>query len=335
MIARAVVQWFRAASCPPHLDTSFRLTAIALLLRPMGPWFVKPAILAIAALVLISPRALRTPALWAIVAAFVAVRIADDWPLADNHIYLIAYWTLAIALSLRALDLQATLATTSRWLLGMAFAFAVLWKAVLSPDFLDGRFFRVTLLTDPRFAEAAMLIGGLSDEELKANREALTALPEGAALAEPPTVTEPVRLRVLATVSTWGIVLLEAMRGAVDAPAAAASPGLAASRASHRLLSRDVRVCASSGIRMAPARHGRGADNRARQMVAARVHRGFPDRSLLLRSAVGRPGAGSARLRRLALHRDGLTISRDLRGRRDRDRHCCNTILAYRPRHQV
>ncbi len=210
MIARAVVQWFRAASCPPHLDTSFRLTAIALLLRPMGPWFVKPAILAIAALVLISPRALRTPALWAIVAAFVAVRIADDWPLADNHIYLIAYWTLAIALSLRALDLQATLATTSRWLLGMAFAFAVLWKAVLSPDFLDGRFFRVTLLTDPRFAEAAMLIGGLTDEELKANREALTALPEGAALAEPPTVTEPVRLRVLATISTWGIVLLEA-----------------------------------------------------------------------------------------------------------------------------
>ena len=143
----------------------------------MGPWFVKPAILAIAALVLISPRALRTPALWAIVAAFVAVRIADDWPLADNHIYLIAYWTLAIALSLRALDLQATLATTSRWLLGMAFAFAVLWKAVLSPDFLDGRFFRVTLLTDPRFAEAAMLIGGLSDEELKANREALTRAP--------------------------------------------------------------------------------------------------------------------------------------------------------------
>jgi hypothetical protein len=102
------------------------------------------------------------------------------------------------------------LATTSRWLLGMAFAFAVLWKAVLSPDFLDGRFFRVTLLTDPRFAEAAMLIGGLSAEELKANRQALTALPEGAALAEPPTVTEPARLRALATVSTWGIVLLEA-----------------------------------------------------------------------------------------------------------------------------
>ena len=127
---------------------------------------------------MISPRALRTPAVWAAVAALVAVRIADDWPLADNHIYLLAYWALAIALALRALDVSATLAATmSRWLLGLAFAFAVLWKALLSPDFLDGRFFRVTLLTDPRFAEAALLIGGLSEADLEANRRALVAAP--------------------------------------------------------------------------------------------------------------------------------------------------------------
>ena len=209
MTARRSLEWFRAAACPPHLEIALRLTAIALLLRPMGPWFVRPAILAAAALVLIAPRVLRTPAVWAMVAALVAVRIADDWPLADNHIYLLAYWTLAIALSLRASDVSQALSTTSRWLLGLAFAFAVLWKIFLSPDFIDGRFFRVTLLTDPRFAEAAMLIGGLSDKELEANRRALAPLPEGAALAEPLTVVEPPRLRALATVSTWGIVLLE------------------------------------------------------------------------------------------------------------------------------
>ncbi len=176
----------------------------------MGPWFVRPVVLAAAALVLISPRALRTPAVWAAVAALVTVRIADDWPLADNHIYLLAYWTFAIALSLRAVDMSLGLSTTSRWLLGLAFAFAVLWKVLLSPDFVDGRFFRVTLLTDPRFTEAAMLIGGLSDQDLEANRRALAPLPDGAALAEPLVVIEPPRLRALATVSTWGIVLLEA-----------------------------------------------------------------------------------------------------------------------------
>jgi hypothetical protein len=210
MMAWFRVAWFRAAACPPHLEIPLRLTAIVLLLRPMGPWFVRPAVLAAAALVLISPRALHTPVVWAAVAALVGVRIADDWPLADNHIYLLAYWTLAIALALGVPDTPRRLATMSRWLMGLAFAFAVLWKALLSPDFLDGRFFRVTLLTDPRFAEAAMLIGGLSNAELEANRRALVPLPDGAVLAEPATVIEPPRLRALAIASTWGILVLEA-----------------------------------------------------------------------------------------------------------------------------
>ena len=118
---------------------------------------------------------------------------------------------LAIALALRATDVSHALSTASRWLLGLAFAFAVLWKVFLSPDYLDGRFFRVTLLTDPRFAEAAMLIGGLSADELEANRRALDPLPDGAALATPSAVIEPPRLRALAIVSTWGIVLLEVL----------------------------------------------------------------------------------------------------------------------------
>jgi hypothetical protein len=193
-----------------NLETALRLTAIALLLRPMGPWFVRPAILAAAALVLISPRALRTPAVWISISLLIALRIVDDWPLADNHIYLLAYWSLAIGLSLGASDPSGVLAFNSRSLLGLAFAFAVLWKAFLSPDFLDGRFFRVTLLTDPRFGEAAMLIGGLSSDDLERNRRALDPLPHGAELLDPPPIVEPARLRMLATMSTWGILFLEA-----------------------------------------------------------------------------------------------------------------------------
>jgi hypothetical protein len=210
LIPGSKLAWLADARCPPHLETALRLTAIALLLRPMGPWFVRPGILGLAALVLVSPRLLRTPAVWAAMSALVAVRIVDDWPLADNHIYLIAYWTLAVALSLRSEDIPRAIATTSRWLLALAFAFAVMWKVLLAPDFLDGRFFRVTLLTDPRFAEAARLIGGLTAEQLEANRLALAPLPEGAALSEPLTVIEPPRLRLLAVISTWGILLLEA-----------------------------------------------------------------------------------------------------------------------------
>jgi len=193
-----------------YLDAALRLSAIALLLRPMGSWLVRPAILAVAVLVLIFPRLLRSSLMWGALAGLTAIRIAEDWPLADNHIYLLGYWLLAVALSLRASDALATLALTSRWLVGLAFAFAVLWKAVLSPDFVDGRFFRVTLLTDPRFGAVAQLIGGLSREELDANRQALALLPDGAELLDAPVVHEPVRLRMLATASTFGILGLEA-----------------------------------------------------------------------------------------------------------------------------
>lgn len=191
------------------MGITLRLTAITLLLRPMGPWFVLPMVLAAAALVLISPRVLAMPAVWLGISVAIALRIGDDWPLADNHIYLLAYWTLAIGLSLRRSQVSSTLASTSRWLIGLAFVFAVCWKAFLSPDFLDGRFFRVTLLTDPRFGEAAMLIGGLSAQQLDADRQALTPLPEGAELVDPPAVIEPPRLRMIAAISTWAILCLE------------------------------------------------------------------------------------------------------------------------------
>jgi hypothetical protein len=190
-------------------DIALCLTAVALLLRPMGPWFVRPVLLALPVLMILSPALLRSALTWGAIAILIAVRIADDWPLADNHIYLLGYWALAIALSLRVPDGETALAFSSRWLIGLAFVFAVLWKALLSPDFLDGRFFRVTLLTDPRFGDAAQLIGGLSSQQLADNRKALDVLPSGAELLEPPTIDEPARLRWLATAATWGILALE------------------------------------------------------------------------------------------------------------------------------
>jgi hypothetical protein len=210
------------------LEAALRLTAIALLLRPMGPWFVQPVLLALATLTLVSPRLLRDSRVWFGVALAIAIRIADDWPLADNHIYLLGYWALAIALALRSTDAAAHLAISSRWLVGLAFVCAVLWKAVWSHDFLDQRFFRVTLLTDPRFTELTMLVGGLTAQQLEANRAALTPLPQGAELLNAPPVEEPTRLRVLAAISTWGILALEGLVAALML--AALGPGTAWAR---------------------------------------------------------------------------------------------------------
>jgi len=155
-------------------------------------------------------KVVRAPATWLALALLVMGRLVADWPLPDNHIYLLAYWCLAAGLALRAADVRAPLALSARLLVGLAFLFAVLWKAVLSPDYLDGRFFRVTLMMDDRFAGAVMLMTGLSAEQLQQNRNFLQALPEGAELLHPPLFVEPPAFRWLAGAATYGMLALEA-----------------------------------------------------------------------------------------------------------------------------
>lgn len=193
------------------LDPVLSLTAIILLLRPLDVWWVTAPILAIACVVLLSRTIRRAPITWILLALLIGARIIAVWPLSDNHIYLLAYWCLAIGLALSSVAPGGTLSTSSRLLLGAAFAMAVLWKAALSPDYLDGRFFRVMLLTDERFADAALVFGGLSREQMASNRAFLEPLPDGAALLTPPSFVEPPRLRAFAAVTTWGGAILEGL----------------------------------------------------------------------------------------------------------------------------
>ena len=194
---------------------ALRLTAITLLLRPMGPWGVRPLILILAGALLLFPRVLQSQLAWLALAVLVAVRIAADWPLPDNHVFLLAYWCAAIALALGATDPPRILATSGRLLLGVAFLAAVIWKAVLSPEYLDGRFFRVTLLTDPRFTHTVQLVSGLTDEQMEQNRATLTALPDGAELLNPPQLIEPPAFSSLVHVSTASLLAVEALLAAV------------------------------------------------------------------------------------------------------------------------
>ena len=140
----------------------------------------------------------------------VGARLAADWPLSDNHIYLLAYWCLGVGLCLRVGDGVDAVARMSRWLVGSVFLCAILWKGLLAPDFTDARFFRVTLIIDDRFAVLARSVGGLSEAQLAANRRALIGLPAGAEIIDGPVLVEPPALRRLGLALTWGGLLLEA-----------------------------------------------------------------------------------------------------------------------------
>jgi hypothetical protein len=192
-------------------DRVLRLTAIILLLRPLEVWWAAAFVLAGAVLSLVFGPVRRSPVTWLALSLLIAAQIIEAWPTSDNHIYLLSYWTLAIGLALGTASPATTLAATSRWLVAAAFVFAVVWKGALSPDYLDGRFFRVTLLTDDRFADAVTLLGDITAPQIREARRFLQPLPEGAELADVDWFGEPPRLRRIAAVVTWGGIGLEAL----------------------------------------------------------------------------------------------------------------------------
>jgi hypothetical protein len=191
--------------------TPLRLTLLILLLRPTGQGAVRGLTWLVAGLVVALPALARAAPTWFALAALGLARLVLDWPLSDNHIYLLGYWCLGIGLCLAVPAPFAALADMSRWLVGTAFLCAVLWKGLLAPDFLDARFFRITLVTDERFAGLTRTVGGLSDAELDANRAALVALPQGAEILDGPILVEPPALRRLGLALTWCGFALEAV----------------------------------------------------------------------------------------------------------------------------
>jgi hypothetical protein len=197
----------RAGAVDP-VALALRLTLLDLPLRPVGKGLVRPATLLFAGAGLALPALLGSPLFRGGARARGRRRVAMAWPIGDNHAYLLAYWCLAVALGCAVRERDAVCAVSARWLVGLVFAFAVLWKAI-SPDYLDGRFFRVTLVVDARFEGFTQLLAGLDADELAAQRRFLAQHVDdelGLVEAGPP---EPARLRAVALAATWATFAAE------------------------------------------------------------------------------------------------------------------------------
>ena len=189
-------------------DLASRLTLLALLLHPVGNASIRFWILGLAGAGLLIPNLFRRPLLWGGLAILTGSRVVSDWPLSDNHAFLLSYWCLAIALSWFVEDRDRFLAILGRWLIALVFAFSTLWKLVLAPDFVDGTFFRVTLLVDPRFESFTRLAGGLSIEQIESARSAIERHIDGGTLEVVAAAMPSVRFERLAlAITAWTLAI--------------------------------------------------------------------------------------------------------------------------------
>ena len=138
-----------------------------------------------------------------------ALRVVLDWPMSDNHAYLLSYWCFAITLALYSGDPAGGLTLNGRLLVGLVFAFATLWKLGLSPDYADGRFLRITMLVDGRFEGFARLVGGLTPESLYSLRDFVEQHADGQVIDPATAPLEPLRYQWVARFVAWWNILID------------------------------------------------------------------------------------------------------------------------------
>ena len=190
------------------MDLVLRVALLALLLDAPWFWFQRVPLGLVSGLGLLWPAFARDARCWALLTLLTGWPLLWNWPFSDNHDYLRVFTALAIALALGTAEPARVLRLSARLLVGGTFFFATLWKLVLSPDFLDGTFFRVTVLSDPRFFDLAVLAGGASWPTFDAFDGALTDfLATGSGW--PGAFVEPPGLRPLALGLTAFTALIE------------------------------------------------------------------------------------------------------------------------------
>jgi hypothetical protein len=134
-----------------------------LLVAMHSPGQLTPVLVGLAVAGLLHRPLARHGGFWLAVAAVRAVgQLPTGWHVIDNHQYLLTYWCLALGVALLLRDPRSVLRVNARLLIGLAFAFATLWK-LISPDFTDGSFFTYTLLVDARFDAVTQTLGGAAD----------------------------------------------------------------------------------------------------------------------------------------------------------------------------
>lgn len=148
-----------------HTKLALQLTLIDLILHPIGVWEIRSFILILSILGLIIPDFIKSYVLWLLLALLTLTRVIYDWPLADNHAYLLSFWCFAIFLSILRKD-QNLLKVNAKLMIGLVFLFAFIWKAFLSSDYIDKRFFSLEMIEDPRFSEFTEITCSYTKNEL-------------------------------------------------------------------------------------------------------------------------------------------------------------------------
>ena len=187
-------------------ELSIQFTLLTLLLTQTGNTYTRPLILSLAAIGLLSAQLRRQPVIWFSLFLLTGFRVIDQWPMADNHAYLLALWCLTLFLTLYRESPTRVLANNARILIGLVFLLASFQK-MSAMDYMNGTFFRYLFLTDDRFEDFAILFGNISYQQIDEARKLLDAYQFTPTLFHGEIIPISVEFHMLVILATWWNVL--------------------------------------------------------------------------------------------------------------------------------
>ena len=81
------------------VEIAAQFTLLTLLFAQVGNAFTRPFILLIAAISILLPHGYRQPHIWLALCFFTSFRVFYEWPMADNHAYLLALWCMTLSIA--------------------------------------------------------------------------------------------------------------------------------------------------------------------------------------------------------------------------------------------
>lgn len=203
--------WLSNLMQPPVYLLVLRLTTILLLLHGIDhwTWTMLPEKMLALVMLFYSPL-IRQRWAWLAMSLFLIFNNLWHWSRLVNHEYLYTYWVLVCAIAVWSHTPKQVLRWNARWLIGLCFLFATLWK-FLGGEYLDGSFLHLTFLLDSRLAMGAVLFGGMDLATLAENRQIFETMQTSAAVLDPQQLATTPRMAAASLVLSYWTILIEGL----------------------------------------------------------------------------------------------------------------------------
>lgn len=188
------------------------MTLLSIVRYQEGAWYFGILASVFLGLACLFPKIIERDVYWLGLCLLCGSSLVLYWSLLGNHAFSLFYWLLALLISCFVQQRLRFLADSARWIIGLIFLFAFLWK-LMSNDFSSGATMRYLLTSTLPLGQTAVALTSLTQEQLTQNMRAVEDV-LSFSTASPATLIAPSDVARLADLLTRTTQVVEGLLAA-------------------------------------------------------------------------------------------------------------------------